>query len=185
MLEDFHWHFQAVQWQNLSYEDALANLGQDEVFWHFDFKQNVSIPQGPSEGGAWWYANARLEFTVFGLMEARRTSTGVRRCYYTVLSLRPDCTVWWCHVKFIKGLNISRHETLRVHRDPEPHRHQTVSIPRGVCASFVTKPYESIGIRTIIATKLYKFILALSHMLFFPTRAHSTTTHRKLPAPFE
>ena len=44
MLHDFHWHFQAVQWQNQAYDKALHNLGEDEVLWHFDFKQNVSIP---------------------------------------------------------------------------------------------------------------------------------------------
>lgn len=82
MLEEFHWHFQAVQWQNQAYEDALHNLGQDEVLWHFDFKQNVSIPQGQREGGSWWYANARLEYTVFGLMEAK----GSDRCYHTWIS---------------------------------------------------------------------------------------------------
>ena len=38
----------------------MDTLREDEVLWHFDFKQNVSIPEGPREEGCWWYANARL-----------------------------------------------------------------------------------------------------------------------------
>ena len=85
-LEPYHWHFHAVATQREYYEELLEQLPAGEVLWHFDFKQNVGIPQGPKEGGSWWYANFRVEYTVFGVLVARRGPSGVETTYHTFVS---------------------------------------------------------------------------------------------------
>ena len=68
-LEPFHWHFQATHRQQACYDELLEAFPEGTVMWHFDFKQNVSVPQGPREAGSWWYANCRVEYTVFGVLQ--------------------------------------------------------------------------------------------------------------------
>ena len=50
---------------------ALAqrrSLEAGSVYIQFDFMQNLSVPQSGAEAGSWWYANCRVEYTVFGVM---------------------------------------------------------------------------------------------------------------------
>ena len=85
-LEPFHWHSYAAQEQRAYYENLFENFPENEVLWHFDFKQNIVILKGPKEGSSWWYANCRVEYTVFGVLVAQRVPAGVETMYYTMAS---------------------------------------------------------------------------------------------------
>ena len=86
MAAAFQWHFTSVQRQAASLQAAVLAPGADTAIWLMDFKQNVTTPLGPAEGGSWWYATARLQHTVFGLLQVTESAGRVRSRYYGYLS---------------------------------------------------------------------------------------------------
>ena len=67
-LRAFQWHFNTVQRQKQAALAQRQSLEAGSVYIQFDFMQNLSVPQSGAEAGSWWYANCRVEYTVFGVM---------------------------------------------------------------------------------------------------------------------
>jgi hypothetical protein len=61
MVRLYEHHYQSVQRQHLAAESLLADMPHDMLYMLYDFKQHISLPLAPQEGGKWWYAKARTQ----------------------------------------------------------------------------------------------------------------------------
>jgi len=73
-LYEHHWH--SVQRQHNKAESLIAELQVGTLLLLYDYKQNISLPLAPSEGGGWWYANGRTQTTCFGTYALWRDEDG-------------------------------------------------------------------------------------------------------------
>ena len=77
-FEPFHWRFSTVQRQHAVYEIRFEDLLADQVIFHFDYKQNISVFQGPAEGEV---LVVRQDLIVFGVLVDYSKGDKVERRY--------------------------------------------------------------------------------------------------------
>ena len=68
LLEAYTWHKVSADRQREHADKLLADLGDDEAYFHFDFKENVRYPMAKEETGDEWHAQNKLSLTVFGVV---------------------------------------------------------------------------------------------------------------------
>ena len=68
LVEAYSWHKLSADRQRESAEELLDKLGEDEAYFHFDFKENVRYPMAKEETGDQWHAQNKLSLTVFGVV---------------------------------------------------------------------------------------------------------------------
>lgn len=118
----FQWHFTTVRRQGQCAQELLLAPPSGTVVWLMDFKQNVTTPIGPSEGGSWWYATSRVQHTVFGLLQVVSGTTPTST-YFTFLTDVQDHSAHLVRVFLSKLLEQmpSETQTLQVWCDCGPH----------------------------------------------------------------
>ena len=66
LIEAYNWHKLSADRQADFTKKLLDELGPEEAYFHFDFKENVRYPMSKEETGDEWHAQNKLSLTVFG-----------------------------------------------------------------------------------------------------------------------
>ena len=66
LIEAYNWHKLSAERQADFTKKLLDELGPEDAYFHFDFKENVRYPMSKEETGDEWHAQNKLSLTVFG-----------------------------------------------------------------------------------------------------------------------
>ena len=120
-------HFMSVKRQHCQRENMLHNVSPHAVDVQLDFKENDTMPVGPSEEGTWFWGTSREQVNTLGIFLSWRDSQGRRReNYYHYVSAIMDKTALFaaeCLRDCIEraGFNHALWTDLNVWADCGPH----------------------------------------------------------------
>ena len=66
------WHWSCKEWLQEQFWGNWYNPEEGVLYLLFDYKENGTLPQGPSANAAMWRANARLGYTCYGVRAWKR-----------------------------------------------------------------------------------------------------------------
>jgi hypothetical protein len=123
-MKGYEHHWQSLRRQHDEAERQIVGLADFALFVQLDYKENDSVPQGPDEGGDWYWATSRLPITTLGFFTAWREHGKMKERYFYFVSsvLEHSCLfAIMCFQRVLQELHAERFKFMCVWTDCGPH----------------------------------------------------------------